>query len=118
MIGRVILNRLGVIVLLLGLGSAAAFYWAGQIRLAQRSNPQDGAEAAGGWKDSSLPSEDTKRFSRDVEINFGKVGVLVAECQVWWENLEPYTRLAIVTAMISGVTAIGCFLVARYIVPC
>ena len=81
---RVALNRLGIVVLLIGIGSAIIIYWSGQVRSARQFNQQGSFNAEGGWKDGTLPPEDTKRFSRDVEMYYGKVGLLVVKWQLCW----------------------------------
>ena len=110
---RAALNRFGTIVLILGLGIAILVDWGGQARSTRQPNPQGNTNAVGEWQDTTLPSEDTKQFSRDVEMNYGKVGVLVAKGQIWWENLQPSERWAIVIATISIIASVGCFLGAR-----
>lgn len=111
---RVTLNRLGVVVLLLGMGGAILIDWSGQVRSRRQSGRQGSSAAAGAWQDSTLPAEDTKRFSRDIEMNYGELGVLIAKGQLWWANLPPADRWAILIATISSLAAIGCFLTARY----
>jgi hypothetical protein len=111
---RAALHRLGLVVLLAGLVSAILIDWSGWLRSAGQSSAPGTSHAAGGWQDSTLPAEDTKRFSRDVEMNYGKVGVLMAHWQLWWENLHPTERWAILIATISCLIATGCFLAAQY----
>jgi hypothetical protein len=107
-----LLKTLGVVVLVLGVVSASIVYWSGQKRSASRSRNQVAAAVDGGWKDSTLPSEDLKGSSRTIEMNYGKVAVLMANWWHWWEQLEPHESLAFVIVTISTLTALSCFLVA------
>jgi len=67
----------------------------------------------GGWKDSTLSSEDLKGSSRSIEMNYGKVAVLLVNWLHWWEQLKPHESLAIIIATISILTALSCFIVAK-----
>jgi hypothetical protein len=108
-----LLKTLGVVVLVLGVVSASIVYWSGQQRSASRSRNQETSAVDGGWKDSTLSSEDLKGSSRTIEMNYGKVAVLMVSWLHWWEQLEPHESLAIVIATISTLTALSCFIVAK-----
>jgi len=97
------LNTVGVIVLLVGMGSAGLVYWLGRDRSVSST-------ANGGWRDSSLSLTDSKASTRDIELYGGKVEVLMVKCLGWLERPE---SLAIIIATISALVALGCFLVAR-----
>lgn len=107
---RAALNTLGVVVLLLGLGSASLVYWSAQARSARLSNDQATLNAGGGWQDGSLSLVDSKKSSHDLELYNGKVGVLAARLQDWCEKPESW---AIMIATISTLTALCCFLAAH-----
>jgi len=108
-----LLKTLSVVVLVLGVVSASIVYWSGQKRSASQSKNEDTSVVDGGWKDSTLSSEDLKGSSRTIEMNYGKVAVLMVSWLHWWEQLEPHESLAIVIATISTLTAITCFILAR-----
>jgi hypothetical protein len=99
------LNRVGVIVLLLGIGVAGIVYWIQQNRSAQTASSE-----AGDWRDSTLSLEDSKISSRDVELYNGKIGMLMVRLT---DDLKRPEALPILIATISTLTALGCFLVAR-----
>jgi hypothetical protein len=103
-----LLKTLGVAVLVLGVVSASIVYWSGQKHSASQSNNR-GTSVDGDWKDSTLSSEDLKGSSRTIEMNYGKVAVLMVSWLHWWEQLKPYESLAIIIATISTLTALGCF---------
>ena len=97
---RTKLNAIGVMALVVGLPIAAIIYGSGQSDSAPQSN------AAGDWQDSTLSTQDSKVSSRDVEMYYGKIGMLVVKLQDW--SKRP-TSWAILIATISTVTAVTCF---------
>lgn len=97
------LSTVGVIVLLIGFGSAALVYRLGQSRLATSTTNSD-------WKDSTLSLTDSKTSTRDIELYGGKLEVLMVR---WLEWLRCPESLAIIIATISALIALSCFLVAR-----
>jgi len=108
-----LLKTIGVVVLILGAISASIVFWSGQMRSARQSNNQESSIAEGGWKDSTLSSEDSKGSSRTIEMNYGKVAVLIVSWLHWSEQLKPHQSLAIIIAAISTLTALSCFIVAK-----
>jgi hypothetical protein len=108
-----LLKTIGVVVLVLGIGSASVVYWSGQNSSASQSHHQEPLNAQGGWSDSTLALGDTKGASRTIEMNFGKVAVLIVNWLHRWEQLKPHQLLAITIATISILTALSCFLVAN-----
>jgi hypothetical protein len=89
---------IGVLVLLLGLGGAGVVYWTG-------SPPEDlSADPA--------TARAYKTEARDIEINFGKMGLILND---WMADLErPGTQAAII-ALVSILVASGCFWFARWL---
>ncbi len=108
---RLVVNRLGIFILLLGVVCAGTVYWTGKNRLASRSHGWETVD--NGSRDDTLSFEDSKTSSRSTEIYFGKVGVLVS---IWfrrWEELEDFERLAIIIEVSSVLAASICFLIAK-----
>ena len=101
-------DTLGVIVLIAGISTAGIVYWKGYA--AGRVNNQAASAADGEWKDGTIPPEDSKIISRDIELYNGKVGVLMWK---WTEALKRPETLAILMAAGSALVALGCFLAAR-----
>ena len=99
------LNTVGVIVLLVGISSAALVY-----RLGQKSSPT--SPTNGGWQDSTLSLTDSKTSTRNIELYGGKVEVLMVKLQDWLHHPK---SMAILIAIISALIAAGCFLVGRYL---
>ena len=99
----VAVNTVGVIVLLVGIGSAALVYRLGQNRPTTSSTNSD-------WKDSSLSLTESKTAARDIELYGGKVQVLMVK---WMEWLQRPVSLSIIIATVSVLIALGCFLVTR-----
>ena len=73
-----LLKTVGVAVLVLGLIVSSILYWAAAENPVAGSDPKQRSKLAGSWKDGTLSAEDTKGSSRTTEMNFGKIGVLVA----------------------------------------
>lgn len=104
------LKTLGLVVLLLGLGSASLVYWSGQARSARLLNDQAARNAESGWQDGSLSPVDSKKSSRDLELYYGKIGVPIVRLRDWCQ--KPESR-AIMIATISILAALACFLAAH-----
>ena len=96
------LNRLGLLILLVGLGSAG-FIWGNQDRLDRQD--REGA--------SALAPEDSRRYTHDVEQYYGETGLLVDKWTRWFGGLAHGKALAKTIAVLSLVAASGCFLSAR-----
>ena len=97
------LNAVGVIVLIIGLGSAILLY--------RQCRPAT-VQHEGEWQDSTLTLTDSKSNTRDIEMYGGKLEVLMVQCLEWLHRPE---SLAIFIAVTSVLVALGCFLVARYL---
>ena len=108
-----LLKTIGVVILVLGIGSASVVYWNGQNSSASQSNHRKTLNSQSGWSDSTLAPEDMKGSSRTIEMNFGKVAVLILNWLHRWKQLKPHESLAITIGMISILTALGCFLIAN-----
>ena len=96
------LNWLGVAVLVVGLGSAVLI-WRAQDRI-------DRENAAAEYADPAAPLSplDSRRQVRDVEMYYGKLGVLVEEAKELFHG-KP---LAKTIGVVSVLAAAGLFLVA------
>ena len=97
------LNTVGVIVLLVGIGSAVLVYRHGQTHTATST-------VTGDWKDSTLSASDSKVSTRDIELYGGKVEVLMVK---WLARLQRPASLAIILVTVAALIALGCFLLAR-----
>jgi hypothetical protein len=108
---RLVVNRLGIFILLLGVVCAGTVYWTGKNRLASRLH--GGETTASGSRDDTLSFEDSKTSSRSTEMYFGKVVVFVS---IWfrrWEGLEDFKRLAVMIGVSAVFGASTCFLIAN-----
>jgi len=101
------LQAVGVLVLLVGLGSAGLV-----LRLGQK--PVASAPATGEWQDSSLALTDSKSATRNIELYGGKVEVLMVRLLDWGQHPEALALLIISGAV---VIALGCFGIARHLPP-
>ena len=99
----VVFDIVGVIVLLIGIGSASLAY--------RRTQPVP-ADANTVWQDSTLSLMDSKTSTRNIELYGGKVEVLMVKWQEWLRRPESLTVLIIT---ISTLIAAGCFLAGRYL---
>ena len=97
-----LLNTIGVVVLVLGIGSALLLY--------RQSRPAT-SNTNGEWKDTSLSMTESKANTRDIEMYGGKLEVLMVKFQDWFRRPESQ---AIVIATFSVLLGAGCFLVARH----
>jgi hypothetical protein len=108
-----LLKTVGVAVFVLGLIASSTLYWGGEEHFVTSSRGQEISEQGGSWKDGTLSPEDTKGSSRTTEMNYGKIGVLVAGWLHRWEELKPHQMLAIVIAAMATLVAIACFVFAQ-----
>ena len=97
------LNTVGVIVLLVAIGSAVLVYRLGRNRPATSTMNSD-------WRDSSLSPSDSKVATRDIELYGGKVEVLMVKWLGWLQRPE---FPVIIIAALSALIALCCFLAAR-----
>ncbi|HUJ10332.1 MAG TPA: hypothetical protein VL171_09920 [Verrucomicrobiae bacterium] len=97
------LNTVGVIVLVLGIGSAILLY--------RHSRPA-ASNTNGDWQDNSLSLTDSKANTRDIEMYGGKLEVLMVKWMIWFRRPESQ---AIVIATLSVLLALSCFLGARHL---
>jgi len=108
-----LLKTVGVAVLVLGLIASSILFWVGEGNFVTSSRGQETFEPGGSWKGGTLSLEDTKGSSRTTEMNFGKIGVLVAGWLHRFEELKPHQMLAIVIAAMAVLIAISCFVIAQ-----
>ncbi len=108
-----LLKTVGVAVLVLGLIASSILFWVGEGNFATSSRGEEIFETGGSWKDGTLSPEDTKGSSRTTEMNFGKIGVLVAGWLHRFEELKPHQMLAFVIAAMTVLIAISCFVIAQ-----
>jgi len=89
---------IGVLILLLGLGGAGAVYWTG-------TPPQD-------WSSDPATARAYKTEARDIEINFGKAGLILNNIAA---GLERPGAQAAILALVSILAASGCFCFAHWL---
>jgi hypothetical protein len=94
---RARLRRVGVIVLLVGIGTACIVYWMGTRSADLTDNP-----ALAGYSRSQ---------SRQMGLLYGKMGLFIDD--LWDELKRPGTQ-AILIAATSALVASGCFYLARW----
>jgi hypothetical protein len=92
------LRMIGVLILLLGLGGAGAVYWSG-------APPQD-------LSSDPATARDYKTETRDIEINFGKAGLILNDITAGLQR--PDVQAAII-ALVSILAAFGCFCFAHWL---
>jgi hypothetical protein len=108
---RLVARLVGIVLLLVGLGSAGIVYAVGESRFARLADNQDTVHIDS--RDDTLSFEDSKTSSRGTELYFGKVGVLMATWLHQWEELKGFERLAIMIGASSVLASSICFLVAN-----
>ena len=102
------LKMLGLLILLVGFGSAVVI-WRAQDRI-DRQNGDGGIADAGA---APLAPEDSRRYTHDVEQYYGETGLLADKWTRWLEGLAHGKSLAKTIAVLSLLTAGGCFFSAR-----
>jgi hypothetical protein len=108
-----LLKTLGVAVLVLGFIAASILYWTGEKRLPAASHDSEMPELEHSWKDGTLSPEDLKGSSRTIEMNYGKVAVLLVNWMHRWGELKPHQLGAVIIATIATLIATCCFLIAK-----
>jgi hypothetical protein len=108
-----LLKTVGVAVLVLSFIAASIIYWRGEKRSATGVHDRETSNLEGSWKDGTLSPEDSKGSSRSIEMNYGKVAVLIVNWLHRWEELKSHQLLAVVTATIATLIAMCCFLIAK-----
>jgi hypothetical protein len=88
----------GVLVLVLGLSGAGAVYWTGR-------PPED-------WSSDPATARAYKTEARNIEINFGRMGLILNDVMADLER--PGTQAALI-ALASILVASGCFCFARWL---
>lgn len=96
------LRVLAVTILVSGLGSAISI-WLAQDRI-DRQTRAEGTDIAG-----PLSPEDSRRYTHDVEMYYGKTGLLMDKWGRWWEEMTHGKGLAKSIAVASLVIAGGVF---------
>jgi hypothetical protein len=104
------LNLIAVTVLVAGLGSAASI-WSVQDRIDRQ------AKARGTDSPESGSPEDSRRYSRDVQLYYGDTGLLLEKWKRWLGELAHGKPLAYTIGMGSLVLALGLFYVADHRPP-
>ena len=104
---RWILQWVGALVLLLGIGTA--------IRLVGlRPPPVPPDQPNGEWQDSSLAITDSKSATRNIELYGGKMEVVLVQLLEWFQRPE---TLALFIVSGAVLIAVGCFGIARQLPP-
>jgi hypothetical protein len=104
-------KTVGVAVLVLGFVAATIIFLNGENRSAILSQDRKNSDLESSWKDSTLSPEDSKGSSRTIEMNYGKVAVLIV-----WEQLKPHQWLAAMIATSATRIATACFFIAKALV--
>ena len=112
MITRFQLRAFGVVVLLVGLVSASLVYWSGADH-SKRSRNQEAANMENEDQDFNLSFEDSKKATREMEIYYGKLGLVVEKWSSELEKLKHPEPMAVLIALFSAVVASGCFAAAN-----
>ena len=96
------LSVLAVTILVSGLGSAISI-WLAQDRI-DRQTRAEVTDIAG-----PLPPKDSRGYTHDVEMYYGKTGLLMDKWGRWWEEMTHGKPLAKTIAVASLVVAVGVF---------
>jgi hypothetical protein len=103
------LRQFGVVVLVIGLIGAGAVYWSAQ---RQETEEQRKAQLLSDSSDTGLSPDDSKRYTRDTEINMGKGVMVIDRFLGSVGQLFQGRNLAFMIAAVSIITAMGCFAIA------
>jgi hypothetical protein len=108
-----LLKTFGVAALMLGFIAASFVYWVGETRSAIASHIPQTSNLENSWKDSTLSPEDSKGSLRTIEMNYGKIAVLILNWLHWWKGLKPHQLIAGAIASGARLIAISCFIIAN-----
>lgn len=108
-----LLKTLGVAILVLGLAAASVVYLSGEKQSASSPLKESTPEQTSSWRDGTLSPEDLKGSSRTIQMNYGKVAVLILDWLHHWQELKPHQWLAMAIATGAILIAACCFLAAR-----
>jgi hypothetical protein len=112
-----LLNTIGVAILVLGFIAGSIIFWKGENRSLSEAQEEGTQAQVSSWKDGTIAPEDLKGSSRNIEMNFGKIPVLLVNWLHWWEELKPHQLLAIVVPTVTTLVASSCFLAAKRLPP-
>lgn len=102
------LHLLGLLVLLVGFGSAV-FIWQAQDRIDRQARNAGTTDIAA----APLAAGDSRRETHDLELYYGETGLLMDKWGRWFEGLAHGKSLTKTIAVLSLVGASGCFFSAR-----
>lgn len=102
---------LGVVVLLVGLVSAVLIYRSGEVLSTQPD--RRASHTAYEDRDFNLSLEDSKKATREMEIYYGKLGLVFVKGSGWLEKLKQPKPMAVSIAILSTLAASGCFVAAN-----
>ena len=105
---RSLVNLLGLVILLGGLGSAT-FIWCEQDQMERRMNAAPLNEGDSASTAQPLSPEDSRRYTHDVEMSYGQTGLLVDKWKRWWAEWTHGKPLAKTIAVASLIMASGLF---------
>ncbi len=100
---RLIFKLLGALVLIVGLGFSVAI-WCEQNRIDRATNPGGTNNLAGAFQEPLSP-DDSGRYSHDVEVYYGKSGLLLDKATRWLAGLMHGKPLAKTIGVASLVLA-------------
>ena len=107
---RTRLNLIGVIILVIGLGSAALIYH----RAANLPGGASGYETADGTILPITP-EDSKMYRHNLEVYGGKLNVMMDDFRHWFIGLWQGKSLAVIIACSTIIISYGFFYAAQYL---
>jgi hypothetical protein len=90
---RLVLNLLGMTILLSGLGSAT-FIWCEQDQIERQARAAVTSQLGSGGMTPTLSPEESRRYTHDVEMYYGKTGLLIDKWGRWWDELTHGKPLA------------------------
>jgi hypothetical protein len=106
-------KTIGCVLILVGILSAFIFWHQKneEDRLARESR----ARIEPSWQDSPLDFANSKKARRDIEMTYGKIGVLFGTWYYGWRDLSLFDQGAIAVSAVSILMGIGFLIAARRI---
>ena len=101
-------SLIGLIILVLGLGTAEGIYWFGE--QAASAKGQDAEELT-----KMMQLENQRKADREIEMGFGGVYVTMIHGEQWWMALPGYQQAAFFIVATTVLVALTCFIVAAQI---
>jgi hypothetical protein len=106
-------KTIGCVLITVGILSAFIFWH--QKNEEDRLTRESQTQIEPSWQDSPLDFANSKKARRDIEMTYGKIGVLFGTWYYGWRDLSLFDQVAITVSAVSILMGIGFLIAARRI---